>query len=63
MASHSSILAWKVSWTEESGGLQSMGYEGAGLDHGAEHAQGVKWSSDRRGRCPPRRPVAPGLLF
>ena len=25
MAPRSSILAWKVSWTEESGGLQSMG--------------------------------------
>ena len=25
MASHSSILAWKIPWTEESGGLQSMG--------------------------------------
>ena len=25
MATHSSILAWKVSWTEEPGGLQSMG--------------------------------------
>ena len=25
MATHSSILAWKVSWTEEHGGLQSMG--------------------------------------
>ena len=25
MAIHSSILAWKISWTEESGGLQSMG--------------------------------------
>ena len=24
MATHSSILAWKVPWTEESGGLQSM---------------------------------------
>ena len=23
MATHSSILAWKISWTEESGGLQS----------------------------------------
>ena len=22
---HSSILAWKISWTEEPGGLQSMG--------------------------------------
>ena len=25
MASHSSTLAWKIQWTEEPGGLQSMG--------------------------------------
>ena len=25
MATHSSILAWKISWTEEPGGTQSMG--------------------------------------
>ena len=25
MAIHSSILAWKIPWTEEPGGLQSMG--------------------------------------
>ena len=25
MATHSSILAWKISWMEEPGGLQSMG--------------------------------------
>ena len=25
MASHSSTLAWKIPWTEEAGGLQSMG--------------------------------------
>ena len=25
MATHSSILVWKISWTEEPGGLQSMG--------------------------------------
>ena len=24
MATHSSILAWKISWTEEPGGLQSI---------------------------------------
>ena len=24
-ATHSSILAWKIPWTEEPGGLQSMG--------------------------------------
>ena len=25
MATHSNILAWKISWTEEPGGLQSIG--------------------------------------
>ena len=25
MTAHSSILAWRIPWTEESGGLQSMG--------------------------------------
>ena len=24
MATHSSILAWRITWTEETGGLQSM---------------------------------------
>ena len=27
MATHSSILAWEILWTEEPGGLQSMGSE------------------------------------
>ena len=30
MATHSSILAWKISWTEEPGGLQSMGLQRVG---------------------------------
>ena len=25
MATHFSILAWKITWTEEAGGLQSVG--------------------------------------
>ena len=32
MATHSSILAWRISWTEESGGLQSMGLQRVGHD-------------------------------
>ena len=28
MATHSSILAWKISWTEEPGRLQPMGSQG-----------------------------------
>ena len=27
MATHSSILSWKISWKEESGGFQSMGLQ------------------------------------
>ena len=30
MATHSSILAWKILWTEESGRLQSMGSQRVG---------------------------------
>ena len=32
MATHSSTLAWKVPWTEEPGGLQSMGSQRVGYD-------------------------------
>ena len=30
MATHSSILAWRIPWTKESGGLQSMGLQRVG---------------------------------
>ena len=30
MAAHSSILAWKIPWTEEPGGLQSIGLQRVG---------------------------------
>ena len=32
MATQSSILTWKFSWTKESGGLQSMGSQRVGHD-------------------------------
>ena len=32
MAPHSSILAWKIPWTEEPGRLQSMGSQRVGHD-------------------------------
>ena len=32
MATHFSILAWKISWTEEHGGLQTMGLQRVGHD-------------------------------
>ena len=32
MATHSSIPAWEIPWTEESGGLQSVGLQRVGHD-------------------------------
>ena len=32
MATHSSILAWRIPWTEELGGLQFMGSHRVGYD-------------------------------
>ena len=32
MATHSSILAWRIPWTEEPGGLQSMKSQRVGHD-------------------------------
>ena len=32
MTTHSSILAWRIPWTEEPGGLQSIGLQRVGHD-------------------------------
>ena len=32
MATHSTILAWEIPWTEKPDGLQSMGSQRAGYD-------------------------------
>ena len=32
MATHSSILTWSIPWTEESGGVQSIGSQRVGHD-------------------------------
>ena len=37
MATKSSILAWKIPWTEEPGGLQSMGLQRVGHDRATKH--------------------------
>ena len=36
MTTHSSILVWKIPWTEEPAGLQSMGSQGARHDSATE---------------------------
>ena len=38
MAIHSSLLAWRIPWTEETGGLQSMG------SHRVGHAWATNFS-------------------
>ena len=37
MATYSSILAWKIPWTEEPGRLQSMGSQKVGHDYTHTH--------------------------
>ena len=34
-ATHSGILAWRIPWTKEPGGLESVGFKGLGM---TEHA-------------------------
>ena len=36
MATHSSIFAWRIQWTKEPGGFQSMGLQRVGNDLAAE---------------------------
>ena len=36
MATHSSVLAWRIPWAEEPGGLQPMGSQGVGHDLATE---------------------------
>ena len=38
MTTYSSILAWKIPWTEETGGLWSMGSQTVGRDQTTEQA-------------------------
>ena len=39
MAIHSSILAWEIPWTEDSGGLQSSGLQRVGYDLATDQQQ------------------------
>ena len=39
MATHSSVLAWRIPWTEEPGGLQSLGSQRVRHDWASKHPQ------------------------
>ena len=41
MATHSSILAWRIPWTDEPGGLQSMESQRVGHDLATEQQQHI----------------------
>ena len=45
MATHSSILAWRISRTEEPGGLQAMGSQKVRHDRATKHAQHSVYAS------------------
>ena len=46
MATHSSLLAWRIPWTEEPGGLQSIGSQSrTRLKQLSTHAQSAKYCS------------------
>ena len=50
MATHSSILAWKIPWTEELGMLQSIGSQRVG--HDSLQAQGKQIEGEYFVTCP-----------
>ena len=43
IATHSSILDWRIQWTEESGGLQSMGLQRVGHKFMTKQEQTMPW--------------------
>ena len=55
MATHSSTLAWRITWTEESGGLQSWGCKESDTTEATEHAcMHARWCVGPS-LCPKRR--------
>ena len=46
MATHSSILAWRIPWTEEPGGLQCMGLQE--LDMTERPSTPIKWQCENK---------------
>ena len=46
MATHSSILAWRIPWTEKPGGLQTIGSQRVRHEWAAEHTHTVGYPAD-----------------
>ena len=62
MATHSSILAWEIPWTEEPGGLQTMGLQSRRRLSNSKSVR--KWSqSSRSDRVPEKHHYITWKLF
>ena len=46
MATHSSILAWKIIWTEEPRGIQSMGSQESDTTELLSYTHALSWNED-----------------
>ena len=52
MATHCSILAWRIPWTEEAGGLQYLGLQRARRAEATQHASTIAPSTVRVTEAP-----------
>ena len=59
MATHSSILAWKIPWTEEASRLQSMGSQRVGYDSATKKQQSLHLSPCKIDLLPKLSPHPP----
>ena len=62
MATHSSVLAWDIPWTEEPGGLQSTGLQRAGHDLVTKEQQQVGFPGGSDGKESACSAGDPGLI-
>ena len=60
MATHSSILAWRIPWKEEAGRLQSMGHKGSDMAELPTHMRLPKLASGRQERYRERQELESG---
>ena len=66
MATHFSILAWEIPWTEEPGGIQSMGLQRVGHDwrlypHTQGHPGGISRLDLKRVPSPRSKEVSESI--
>jgi len=51
MATHSSILAWEIPWTEEPGGLQFKGLQRVGHNQATKQNTYTEWINNKVSLC------------